>query len=265
VEKMIQKNNQLVKWLEENTLRAIIFDFDGVLLDVKEPLERAVREVFEKNDIEVDFEKSIQEIGSVLESVQGYPMPKIILQSHDIFQYITTLEDLSFFKKLRLATEIFTKYLEYEKDAELFPEAYLLLKQLSKTHDLYVVSHNQTKNLENHLEEKNIGQFFKGFYGADLLPELKPSRKALKPVLSKYSPLDRNEFLMIGDMPTDIEAGQEAGVWTVGISSGISNKELLSSCRPNLLIESLTEMLELFRIEFTKTSIEKAKKSIKIY
>lgn len=262
---MLQEDNQLVKWLEDHSLRAIIFDFDGVLLDVKEPLESAVREVFEKNDIEVDLDKSIQEIGSVLESVQGYAMPKIILQSHDIFEYITTLEDISFMKKLKLATEIFTKYLEYEKDAELFPAAYLLLKQLSKRYDLYIVSHNQTKNLKSHLEEKNIGQFFKGFYGADQLPELKPSRKALKPVFDNYESPDLDEFLMIGDMPTDIEAGQEAGIWTVGISSGISNKELLASYRPNLLIESLTEMLELFRIEFSKTSIKKAKKSIKIY
>jgi HAD superfamily hydrolase (TIGR01549 family) len=260
---MLPKNNQLVKWLEDNTLRTIIFDFDGVLLDVKEPLERSVREVFEKNDIEVDLDKSIQEIGSVLESVQGYPMPKIILESHDIFQYITTLEDISFLQKLRLATEIFTKYLDYEKDAQLFPEAYLLIKELSKKYDLYIVSHNQTKNLEHHLKEKNIGQYFKDVFGADLLPELKPSPHALEPVLNNYSPLDRNEFVMIGDMPTDIEAGQEAGIWTVAISSGISNKDNLSNYRPNLLIDSLTDLLELFRIEFSNKAIKTAKESIK--
>ncbi|TFF85404.1 MAG: HAD family hydrolase [Promethearchaeota archaeon] len=262
---MIQENNQLVKWLEENKLKAIIFDFDGVLLDIREPLERSIKEVFEKNDIEVDLDKSIQEIGGVLESVQGFPMPKIILESHNIFRFITTLEDISFLKKLKLATEIFTKYLEYEKDAELFPEAYLLIEQLSKSYDLYIVSHNQSKNLENHLNKKNISQFFKGVFGADNLPELKPSPAALQPVLSKYTPLHRNEFLIIGDMPTDIEAGQEAGIWTVAISSGISNKEILSNYRPELLLDSLTQLLELFRIEYTKKAISKAKKSIKIY
>ncbi len=261
----MNNDNQLANWLAENTLKGVIFDFDGTLLDIRDPLERSVKEVFKEHKIDFDIDESIKEIGSVLESVQGFPLSRIILESHDIFQFITTLEKVPFLKKLRIATEIFAKYMEYEKEAELFSEAYLLIEQLSKRYDLYIVSHNQTKNLKEHLKRKNIGRFFKDTLGADELPELKPSPLALQPVLSRYSPLKGNEFLMVGDMPTDIEAGREAGIWTVAIASGISNKDLLNNYMPDLLIDSLTQLLDLFGIEYNNKAITNAKKSVKIY
>ncbi|KKL44570.1 hypothetical protein LCGC14_2364370, partial [marine sediment metagenome] len=54
----------------------------------------------------------------------------------------------------------------------------------------------------------------------------------------------RSEFLMIGDMPSDIIAGREAGFLTIGVSSGVSTKEILSDYKPDLLIESLDELLK---------------------
>lgn len=261
---MTEKENSLLKWLESNTLRGIIFDFDGTLLDINDALERSIEEVLIENKIEFEMDPTLKEIGSVLESVQGYPLPKIILQSHEIFKYITTLSDLTFMKKLSIATEIFTKYLEYEKKAHLFPEVIPLLKELSKKVDLFILSHNQTQTIIEHLERENCKDFFKGIYGADQLSHLKPDPKALTPIINQYSPFHGDGFVMIGDMPTDIEFGREAGVWTIAIPSGISNKEQLSQYLPDLILENMHQLYELFGMKYKDISKSNEKEPLKI-
>ena len=237
--------DRLIKRLQDGGFKAIIFDFDGTLVDISEALHKSVEEVFEYYKIEADVDKTIVEIAALLETMQGYPLPKIILQSYDMFKYITTLESLSFLKKLRVAAKMFSKFLTYAEDAPLFPNTIKLIKKLKKSSDLYIVSHNQTKNIIDRLEIEGIVDYFKGIYGADLLPELKPSPNSLLPVFENYKTSRVDDFVMIGDMPSDIEAGQEAGIWTIAIASGVSNKEVLNNTGANLIVDSLNNLLEL--------------------
>ena len=111
--------------------------------------ESAGLDLVEKN-INVDMETTIQEIGALLETIQGYPLPKVLLESYEIFKYITALKDLTYFKKLRIAIKIFGKYLEYAKDASFFPEFKPLLEKLAKSCDLFIISHNKTETIMEH-------------------------------------------------------------------------------------------------------------------
>ncbi|MEJ2279290.1 MAG: HAD family hydrolase [Candidatus Lokiarchaeota archaeon] len=258
----MSNNEQLIEEIKSRQITGIIFDWDGTLLDISAPLRNSVEEGFK--DKKIDIDHTIKEIGAVMESIQGFPMTKIILQSHDIVKYINAFKGMSFMSKLQLATKIFSKYLEYEKDAPLFPEVETLLKHLSKDLDLYVVSHSQTKNIINHLEKHNLKKFFKGIFGADNLPVLKPDPKVFHPVMRNYKPFHGDDFIVIGDMPTDIEAGREAGIWTIGITSGISDKEVLKHSKPDLIISSLAELLDLFGIPRSEISKSNPKESLKV-
>jgi len=257
---MVSNDNKLIKRLQEGKIKTIIFDFDGTLLDIKNPLESAVKEVLVHYKISVDLELTIKEIGALLESIQGHPISKILLQSYEIFKYITALERIPFLKKLRVALKIFSKYQSYSEEAALFPITKELLKVLSESHDLFILSHNKTENIEKHLEKNDIGNLFKGIYGSDNLPELKPNPEAFDPILEFYKSPKGEEFLMIGDMPTDIEAGQEAGFWTIGVASGISKKDILAEFKPDLLIESLSEFLAIVKTENTISNVNKSLK-----
>jgi phosphoglycolate phosphatase-like HAD superfamily hydrolase len=68
---------------------------------------------------------------------------------------------------------------------------------------------------------------------------------ALQPTLENYEKRRRDEFLMIGDMPSDITAGREAGFWTIGVASGVSKYEILIEYKPDLLIKSLDDLLKI--------------------
>ncbi|MFW9785300.1 MAG: HAD family hydrolase, partial [Candidatus Heimdallarchaeota archaeon] len=120
-----------------------------------------------------------------------------------------------------------------------------LIKKLSKSYDLYIISHNKTKTIMEHLEKRGFDKIFKGVYGSDLIPVQKPDPLALQPALENYEKRHREKFLMIGDMPSDITAGQEAGFWTIGVASGVSKSDILRSYNPDLLINSLEELLSI--------------------
>ncbi len=239
----MSRESQLTKLLQSGSLRGIIFDFDGTLLDIREILEKSIEEVLVEKNINVDMETTIQEIGALLETIQGYPLPKVLLESYEIFKHITALKDLTYFKKLRIALKIFGKYLEYAKDASFFPNFKPLLEKLAKSCDLFIVSHNKTETIIEHLEKEGIDKIFKGVYGSDKIPVQKPDPMALQPALENYEKRRRDEFLMIGDMPSDITAGREAGFWTIGVVSGVSKREILSDYKPDILIDSLDDLL----------------------
>jgi HAD superfamily hydrolase (TIGR01549 family) len=241
----MNRADELNKRLESGSLRGIIFDFDGTLLDIREILEKSIKEVLADQNTNFNMETTIQEIGALLETIQGFPLPKILLESYEIFKHITSLNNLSYFKQLRIAVKIFTKYLEYSKVAPLLPGVKLLLKKLAKSFDLFIVSHNKTEIIMEHLENENIAKLFKGVYGSDRIPVQKPDPLALQPPLETYERRKRDDFLMIGDMPSDIIAGREAGLWTIGVTSGVSKKEVLMEFQPDLLINSLEELLNI--------------------
>ena len=255
-------DNQLIKRLQNGTIRGFILDFDGTILDIRKTLKSAIEEIYEKKHISTDIDSTIQEIGALMETIQGLPLPRIVLESFDLFKYIESLQSLTFLKKLQIATEIFTRYLDYAKDASFYPEAMEFINKYKKTYDLFIVSHNQTKNIITHLEEKKVKSFFKGIFGADLIPALKPDPNALKPVFESYKSCKLKDFVMIGDMPSDIEAGKEAGVWTIGVASGVSKREILAKFNPSLLIDSLDELIKI--IENKDLSNSSTQNKIKI-
>ena len=261
---MISHDQNLIEKLRSRSFRGVIFDFDGTLLDIMEPLQKSIEEVLNEKNIQTDMDLTIREIGATLQSIQGYPIPKILLQSYEIFNAITTLNNLTYLKKFRIALKIFGKYQQYSKEATIFPGSKELISFLKKNCILFVVSHNQTRSIIETLEKEEINHYFKEIYGADKLPALKPHPDAFLPILEQYEKVKGSEWLVFGDMPTDIEAGKEAGICTIGIASGISKKEVLAEYQPDLLVDSIIELLDLIGIKHGHISNSKVQASLKI-
>ena len=69
----MSREQELKARLQSGSLKAIIFDFDGTILDIREILEKSIEEILIEKNINVDMETTIQEIGALLETIQGYP------------------------------------------------------------------------------------------------------------------------------------------------------------------------------------------------
>ncbi|MDX1798792.1 MAG: HAD hydrolase-like protein [Candidatus Lokiarchaeia archaeon] len=94
--------------------KGIIFDLDGVIYDITEAIKKAVDDGIEKYQLEnINRDEVMEEIAHLIEEIQNYPVPKILLNSFELLQ-VKFLEGLSFFKKLRIAIFLFNQFNKYK-------------------------------------------------------------------------------------------------------------------------------------------------------
>ena len=91
------------------------------------------------------------------------------------------------------------------------------------------------------LEALRIAPYFTWVLGGDSLPRKKPDPAPVVRVL-EASGVRCNRALMIGDSPTDIQAGRAAGTRTCGVTYGYKPPETVAAAGPDLLIASLEEL-----------------------
>jgi phosphoglycolate phosphatase-like HAD superfamily hydrolase len=65
--------------------------------------------------------------------------------------------------------------------------------------------------------------------------------------LAKRMDLEVASLVMVGDGPQDVECARRAGCRIVGVVSTYSPKERISAAKPDVLIDSLSELHEIIR------------------
>lgn len=77
--------------------------------------------------------------------------------------------------------------------------------------------------------------------GEDGFPK-KPDPASLS-ALMKREGIAAGDAMMVGDSPVDVEAGRRAGVMTVGIAHGFSERSELTAASPDALLDNFEEFL----------------------
>ena len=90
-----------------------------------------------------------------------------------------------------------------------------------------------------------VADEFDMILGGDSAAEKKPHPALLHLALEKFQ-IPAKRALMVGDGDTDIEAGKRASVITCGVTYGLGNKKGLLAAKPDVLIDSLGELLNYF-------------------
>ncbi len=226
--------------------KGIIFDMDGVIFNISEAIEKAVDDSVEKYEMNVNTDEIMEELAHLIEEIQNYPIPKILLNSYDLLQ-VRFLEGLSYFKKLRIAIFLFNQFNKY-KDAE--SSIYTGIDELiSKIYDkklkLAILTNNKSQYAEEVLEKFNLNKFFSTIIGFNEVSEVKPSPEGIIKILDKWN-IKPSEAIFIGDMTTDIEAGKSANVKMICVASGLAKKETLQEHNPDILVDNTEELINLF-------------------
>lgn len=92
------------------------------------------------------------------------------------------------------------------------------------------------------LEKFGLIPYFNHVQGTDGFPA-KPEPDVILKSLEVFG-VKPEECLMVGDAPTDIEAGHRAGVKTCGVRYGYGDLELMASFQPDFWIDHPQELLE---------------------
>lgn len=239
-------------------VRFIIFDFDGVLFNGLEAIQLGVREAIQKYELNVDFNRAVDDIAALIQDLMPRPIPKIVLSSYKLLAGVEFLKDKSYFKKLQIGLSIYQHYLKQVDEMVLYdgiPEMLEILR--GKDIGFAIFTSGTRASVMEKLARCNAAQYFTEdmIIGAgEVTPgRVKPDPEGIEIIFQKaglsQDLLDKGGLVMVGDMHTDVEAGKSAfggkGVKTVGIKSGYDSR--IADASPDLLLEKATQLLSHFK------------------
>jgi HAD superfamily hydrolase (TIGR01509 family) len=206
-------------------IRAIVFDFDGLILDTEEPVYRSWLEVYEAHGEELPFERWVQIVGSTttgfhpqhhLEERLGRSLPKEVLDSR-----IVRRTELVLAQKLLPGV---AQHIDQAKAAGL---------------KLGVASSSTNEWVRGHLARLGILEKFDCVRCRDDVANAKPEPDLYIAVLECLG-VSASEAIAIEDSPNGVTAAKRAGLRCVAIPNSITAKLDLSGA--DVLLLSLDEI-----------------------
>jgi len=207
-------------------INALLFDFDGTLLDTNELIIQTFIAVlgehfpgrYEREDI-------LHFIGPSLEQT---------FESIDAERAIELTAQYRAINK-QLHDELITEY-------DGVTETLRLLK--ARGIKMAIVSTKRSANIKRGLALMGIDEVFEHIISLDEVKNPKPDPEPILLALEKLG-ASKEEALMIGDNYHDIEGGKNAGVRTAGVAWSIKGEAFLASYEPDFMLQHISDLLEL--------------------
>ena len=206
-------------------IRAIVFDFDGLILDTEEPVYRSWLEVYEAHGETLPFERWVQIVGSTtaefhpqrhLEERLGRPLSQEVVDGR-----------IGRRTEMILAQQVLPGILQYIDDATA-----LGLK-------LGVASSSTRDWVSGHLERLGILGRFDCVRCRDDVNSAKPAPDLYVAVLDCLG-VSPSEAFAIEDSPNGVIAAKQAGMLCVAIPNSITAGLDLS--KADLVLRSLSDL-----------------------
>jgi HAD superfamily hydrolase (TIGR01509 family) len=206
-------------------IRALVFDFDGLILDTEEPVYRSWLEVYQAHGEELPFERWVQIVGSTttgfhpqhhLEERLGRPLPKEVLD-----------------RRIGRRTEL------------VLAQAVLpgVVQQLDAAREsglkLGVASSSTREWVAGHLARLGILERFECLRCRDDVANAKPEPDLYLAVLDCLG-VSASEAIAIEDSPNGVAAAKRAGMRCVAIPNSITAGLDLSEA--DITLGSLAEL-----------------------
>jgi len=218
------------------TIKAVVFDLDGTIVDFNLDYKSARAEVIEFLQTH-DFPRSQFSLNeSVFE----------MLKKVEIIMKNSGKSGKEFLKLRQSVLGFLEKYeLESASSTSLVPGILETLKELKKMKlrlGLFTVNSKISTNYI--LKTFRLQSFFDAVVTRDSVPTVKPNPIHLETVL-KALKVKPEEVIVVGDSVWDIKSAQELHVFAVGATSGVSSPEELTRAGANCLISSPTDLITL--------------------
>ena len=228
---------------EAHKIRLLVFDLDGTLIDSRLDLIHSVNATLHHlGRPALD--------GDVIASYVGDGAPALIRRVLGDADIDSTNEAL-----LPRALEYFLGYYRVHKldHTTLYEGIRETLTQLAKPSNgnpspgaprqMAVLTNKPVHPSRDIIRVLGLAEFFISVYGGNSFPTKKPDPLGIQTILNETG-IQPEDSLMIGDSSVDVMTGQNAGLWTCGVTYGFA-PHTLESVPPDVLIESPRELGEL--------------------
>ncbi|WP_457559254.1 HAD family hydrolase [Candidatus Harpocratesius sp.] len=232
-----------------NGIELIIFDYDGVLYNMIDPLRETVIEGVKKFNLQSNgLNEDMREVFRVLEFALTRSVADQILDSKEMLD-IKLLDGFPLLKRLRIATFFYGDFRAKTQEPKLFDGVIDLIKKLhAKSIKLAILSNSAKKYIDSTLEAYGLLSYFNTILGAAEVKKVKPDPEGLLKIM-KIEGVKPKNTLFIGDMVSDIDAGKNAQIRTIAVASGILAREKLEAAQPYALVSNIRELIDLFGLK----------------
>lgn len=205
----------------------IIFDQDGTLVDSR-----------------VDISNSVNYTLEVL----GLPVLDIDTITGYVGEGITKLVERALGSHVEFLERARSLFLEYysshlSDNTVLYPGVVDVLEYFRDKRKA-VISNKLESLTKNLMEDLGILHYFKIVLGGDSTSKKKPFPDPVIKVLDSMD-VKGSMAMIVGDSPTDIEAGKRAGVLTCGVTYGYREREEILKIQPDFLIDEILGLKEI--------------------
>jgi phosphoglycolate phosphatase len=211
-------------------IEAILFDFEGTLVDLQWNLQGAVKETLEM----------LRTSGFPIDRFQGCKYSTLMKEAMKIAIELRQPPD-------EVREKIGAIYDRYDEDAltrwTLRPKARHFLTAL-KTRGMKtaLVSNVGEKTVEKAFKKMELQGYFDAVVTRNDVKALKPSGEGIRLALSRIHVI-KDRALFIGDSLDDIQAAKEAGLKVIIIMGKENSKAEILSAGPDQLIHHFNELL----------------------
>lgn len=203
--------------------RAVLFDWDGTLIDSFHADFRAYRAMFQA--LGIDFSNA---------QLHRHYSP----DWYRVYRAAGIPR-----RQWTEADQLWAAAYKNEKP-RLLPPARAVVNQLSRSFALGLVTSGDRKRVLRQLRHFRLRTFFRTCICSEDASRRKPHPAPLREAL-RCMQLRAAECVYVGDTPEDIEMARRAGVRSIGVPGAFPTSAKLRAARPDLLLLSITELPEL--------------------
>jgi HAD superfamily hydrolase (TIGR01509 family) len=212
-------------------IKALIFDFDGLILDTETPEYLAWQNIYQEHGYELPHDEWVKIVG-------GYG-----LSNFDAAEYLAQLVQSqgqldAAVLRARHSTESLTRI-----HAQSILPGVLDLIQAAKTHNLKlaIASSSPHSWVDNHAQRLGIFHYFDKVICADDVGvgRTKPNPDLFLLALDQLQ-VQKNEAVVFEDSPNGVLAANRAGIFVVAVPNHVTS--MLSLDGANLVVKSLTDV-----------------------
>ncbi len=210
--------------MAKKKIKAIIFDFDGVIADTIFFILREASDLVKKN---LQIKLTNEQIIDIIKSVS--------------FRELLKKSKIPFFKLPLIFLQIKNSQKKLNKvisEVKAFPGVKKVINDLKKDYQLAIISSNSRKNIKDFLLNKKINIFddiVTSYFVFD-------KSKLIKSFLKKHN-LKNEEVIYIGDEIRDVLACKKAKIKMIGVSWGLAGEEELKKVGVDFFVKKPKEIL----------------------
>jgi len=212
------------------SVKLIIWDFDGTILDTEKAIVYAKQETMRQLGLPVADERACADtigLSSRIGFAQMYPELTEEMLDKCVVNYRANFDRA-----------------KYEMPPTLFPGVTEVLKELKdKGIILTIATSRNRRSLLDFLDKYGLSGFFSYLLAAEDTERLKPNPDPVLRTMKEVG-MGVKETIVIGDMPYDILMGKNAGVCTVGVTYGNASREKLIEAGADYTIDTIGELTD---------------------